>query len=121
MSRTRNRRQVNSEPLVRRKKQPTRKIKSLSNRHKKNFKISKESVNKIKKLTEEILFLLDDNKTETQNRIKSIITKNFDINKIEKTLSDLKDDIIDEIQDIRGKEGNPDGRDFVYRFNPSVF
>lgn len=121
MSRTRNRRQVNSEPLVRRKKQPTRKIKSLSNRHKKNFKISKESVHNIKKLTEEIIFLLDDNKTEAQNRIKSIITKKFDINKIEKTLSDLKDDIIDEIQEIRGEEGIPDGKDFDNRFDPSRF
>jgi len=118
MSRTRNRRQVKSEPLVRRKKQPTRKIKSLSNRHKKNFQIH---VHNIKQLTEEILFLLDNNKTEAQNRIKSIITKKFDINKIEKTLSLLKDNIIDEIQEIRGEEGIPDETDFNYRFDPSRF
>lgn len=126
MPRSKNRRQANSEPLLQKKKQTTRKTKSLSNRHKKkNIKIKNIEINifNIKRLTEEILYLVDNNKTETVKMIKSINTdkKKIDLNKIEKELSDLKDSLVDKIQEMRGEEGIVDGRDFNNNFDPEYY
>lgn len=127
MSRTKNRRQANSEPIMRKKNQTTRRAKSLSNRHKKikNTKNKdtniKSNIYEIKRLTQSIISQLDEideideDKRKITDVIKSVIDKNkkkIDLNNIEKALSRFNDELIDKIQEIRGDEGLVDNRDF---------
>lgn len=127
MSRTKNRRQANSEPVMRKKNQTTRRAKSLSNRHKKikNTKNkdtnTKSNIYEIKRLTQYIISQLDEideideDKRKITDVIKSVIDKNkkkIDLNNIEKALSRFNDELIDKIQEIRGDEGLVDNRDF---------
>lgn len=133
MSRTKNRRQANSEPLPRKKTQSTRrrrKTKSLSNRHrqKKNTKNkdTKSNIYEIKRLTQSIISQLDEideDGTKIKDIIKSVIDKNkkIDLNNIEKALSRFNDELIDKIQDIRGEEGLVDGRDFNTEFDAELY
>ena len=117
-TRKKNRRLSDPGPKRSKPTRTPRKTKSLSNKHKKNINITilKKDIYKIQKLTREILELTENNE-DSKGKLKTINRKNFNINKIEKILSDLKDDILDEIEE--NKEERPDMTD-VRRFDPEL-